>query len=168
MHAVAGATRPRVLWEDAIIALSTREGWGKGQPAERHAALTPAFVDAMLRSALFLIAASLCLASAAHANDPQAATATTIDAARQAQLIRMVRQDCGSCHGIQLTGGLGPAITREQMADFPFDSLVAVIYNGRPGTAMPGWKTMISEADAHWIAHQLQAGFPLEAGRTAP
>ena len=87
---------------------------------------------------------------------------------RQAQLIRMVRQDCGSCHGIQLTGGLGPALTRDRMADFPYDSLVAVIYNGRPGTPMPGWKTMISEADAHWIARQLQAGFPIEAPRIAP
>ena len=42
-----------------------------------------------------------------------------IDGARQSQLIRMVRQDCGSCHGIQLTGGLGPALTRDRMADFP-------------------------------------------------
>ncbi|WP_298432757.1 cytochrome c [Ottowia sp.] len=92
-------------------------------------------------------------------------SSTAIDAARQTQLIRMVRQDCGSCHGIQLTGGLGPALTRDRMADFPFDSLVAVIYNGRPGTPMPGWKTMMSEADARWIAQQLQAGFPLDTGR---
>ncbi len=83
---------------------------------------------------------------------------------RQAQLIRMVRQDCGSCHGIRLTGGLGPALSRERMLDIPFDSLLATIYNGRPGTPMPGWKSMISEADATWIAHQLQAGFPLESG----
>ena len=91
-----------------------------------------------------------------------------IDGARQSQLIRMVRQDCGSCHGIQLTGGLGPALTRDRMADFPLDSLVAVIYHGRPGTPMPGWKSMISEADAHWIARQLQTGFPLEVDKTAP
>lgn len=84
-------------------------------------------------------------------------------AERQARLIRMVRQDCGSCHGIQLTGGLGPALTRELMAEIPHDTLFAVIYNGRPGTAMPGWKTMLSEADAHWIARQLQQGFPAES-----
>ena len=87
---------------------------------------------------------------------------------RAAQLVRMVRQDCGSCHGIQLTGGLGPALTRDRMADFPLDSLVAVIYQGRPGTPMPGWKSMISEADATWIAQQLQLGFPLEAGKVQP
>ena len=91
-----------------------------------------------------------------------------IDGARQSQLIRMVRQDCGSCHGIQLTGGLGPALTRDRMADFPLDSLVAVIYQGRPGTPMAGWKSMISEADATWIAQQLQLGFPLEAGKVQP
>ena len=107
---------------------------------------------------------SLVLALAASAAGAQG----TPDPDRAAQLVRMVRQDCGSCHGIQLTGGLGPALTRDRMADFPLDSLVAVIYHGRPGTPMPGWKSMISEADAHWIARQLQTGFPLEADKTAP
>ncbi|MDO5692652.1 MAG: cytochrome c [Pseudomonadota bacterium] len=123
----------------------------------------------MLRIASLLIAACAFLTTAGHARDLKTEVPTeSVDAARQTQLVRMVRQDCGSCHGIQLTGGLGPALTRERMADFPYDSLVAVIYNGRPGTPMPGWKTMISEADAHWIARQLQDGFPLEAARTAP
>ena len=96
------------------------------------------------------------------------AQATGTPPERQRELVRMVRQDCGSCHGIQLTGGLGPALTRDRMADFPLDSLVAVIYQGRPGTPMPGWKSMISEADATWIAQQLQLGFPLEAGKVQP
>jgi len=82
--------------------------------------------------------------------------------ARQAELVHMVRQDCGSCHGIKLTGGLGPALTQDAMRAIPHDSLVSTIVHGRPGTPMPGWKTMISEADAAWIAQQLQAGFPLE------
>ncbi len=89
-------------------------------------------------------------------------------AAHQAKLVRMVRQDCGSCHGIQLTGGLGPALTRDRMIEIPLDSLIATIYHGRPGTAMPGWKSMVSEADANWIARQLQAGFPLESGTVRP
>lgn len=41
------------------------------------------------------------------------------DASRSRELVRMVRQDCGSCHGMRLTGGLGPALTREALADFP-------------------------------------------------
>ena len=92
-----------------------------------------------------------------------AQTAAEPDPARQARLVRMVRQDCGSCHGLQLTGGLGPALTRDTMAPLPLDSLAATIYHGRPGTPMPGWKSLVSEADARWIARRLQAGFPLES-----
>lgn len=82
------------------------------------------------------------------------------DAARQKELVRMVRQDCGSCHGLQLTGGLGPALTRDALADKPLDSMAATIYSGRAGTPMAPWKAMLSEADALWIAQQLMAGFP--------
>ena len=81
-------------------------------------------------------------------------------AQRQQELVRMVRQDCGSCHGLRLTGGLGPALTREALADKPLDSLAATIYGGRPGTPMAPWKAMVNEAEALWIAQQLMAGFP--------
>lgn len=80
----------------------------------------------------------------------------------QLHLVRMVRQDCGSCHGMQLTGGLGPPLTSASLANLPLDSVIATIYHGRPGTPMPGWKNMISEADARWIAEQLRNGFPTE------
>ena len=82
--------------------------------------------------------------------------------ARQQELIRIVRQDCGACHGMRLTGGLGPALTPDVMADKPLDSMVATIVHGRPGTPMPGWKPMLSDADARWIAEQLARGFPDE------
>lgn len=99
----------------------------------------------------------LCLASALavpplHAGEP--------DGARQRVLMHMVRQDCGSCHGMRLTGGLGPPLTPAAMADVPLDSLVATIYHGRPGTPMPPWSAMLSEAEARWIALRLQQGFP--------
>lgn len=81
-------------------------------------------------------------------------------AQRQQELVRMVRQDCGSCHGLRLTGGLGPALTREALADKALDSLAATIYGGRPGTPMAPWKAMVNEAEALWIAQQLMAGFP--------
>ena len=119
----------------------------------------------MPRNSLLLIAACAVLTSAAAAKDLKSgASDTVLPAERQTQLVRMVRQDCGSCHGIQLTGGLGPALTRERMADMPLDSLIAVIYHGRPGTPMPGWKTMLSEPEASWIAQRLQTGFPLDQG----
>ena len=82
---------------------------------------------------------------------------------RQQTLVRMVRQDCGACHGLHLTGGLGPALTREALADKPLAALVATTLHGRPGTPMPGWNSLLSEADALWIAQQLQAGFPNES-----
>ena len=85
------------------------------------------------------------------------------EATRSAGVVRMVRQDCGSCHGMRLTGGLGPALTREALADFPLDSLAAVIFHGRPGTPMPPWKAMLSEPEARWVAQRLLQGFPEES-----
>ncbi len=90
----------------------------------------------------------------------QAALAQGVPPARQTELVRMVRQDCGSCHGMRLTGGLGPALTREALADKPPASMAATIFHGRPGTPMPGWRAMLSETEAQWIAEQLVAGFP--------
>lgn len=80
--------------------------------------------------------------------------------ARQKTLIHMVRQDCGSCHGMRLTGGLGPALTPASLADWPDDSLVATILHGRPGTAMPPWQAFLSENEAGWIVARLKHGFP--------
>jgi cytochrome c55X len=84
------------------------------------------------------------------------------DAARQGELVRMVRQDCGSCHGMRLTGGLGPPLDAARLASWPLESLVATIHQGRPGTPMPGWSRLLSLADSQWIAEQLQRGFPQE------
>lgn len=87
---------------------------------------------------------------------------------RQAALVRMVRQDCGSCHGMRLTGGLGPALTREALAGLPEQALAATIYHGRPGTAMPPWRALLDEHEALWIARRLAQGFPEETRRSAP
>jgi cytochrome c55X len=96
----------------------------------------------------------------------QAATAQSVPVTRQIELVRMVRQDCGSCHGMRLTGGLGPALTRDALAEKPPSAMAATIFHGRPGTPMPGWRAMINEAEALWIAEQLAAGFPEERRRT--
>ncbi|MEO8013686.1 cytochrome c [Polaromonas sp.] len=88
--------------------------------------------------------------------------AFALDADHEQSLIRMVRQDCGSCHGMRLTGGLGPALTRQALAGKPVEALAATIYHGRPGTPMPPWRAMLSADDAQWIASQLVAGFPEE------
>jgi cytochrome c55X len=106
----------------------------------------------MKRPLVFL--ASLLLAGAAPAAEP--------DAARQRELVRLVRQDCGSCHGMQLTGGLGMPLTAAALKDRPFEGLVATVVYGRPGTAMPPWQSIVSEPEAEWIVRQLMNGFPEE------
>jgi cytochrome c55X len=90
------------------------------------------------------------------------ATAAEPSPDRQRELIHLVRQDCGSCHGMQLTGGLGLPLTPQALKDRPFEGLVATIYYGRPGTAMPPWKSIITEPEAEWIVRQLMMGFPEE------
>ena len=81
---------------------------------------------------------------------------------RARDLVRMVRQDCGSCHGLRLTGGLGPALLPETLRDKAVDSLRYTVLLGRPGTPMPPWNAFMSEAEADWIVRQLMQGFPEE------
>ena len=83
-------------------------------------------------------------------------------AERQRELVRLVRQDCGSCHGMTLKGGLGPPLTPEALRDKPAASLVATVLMGRPGTPMPPWQRFVTPAEAEWIVARLQDGFPLE------
>jgi cytochrome c55X len=94
-----------------------------------------------------------------------ATAADGVDAGRQSELVRMVRQDCGSCHGMRLTGGLGVPLTAAALRDKPEESLIATVIHGRPGTAMPPWQALLSAAEARWIVDRLLAGFPEEAPR---
>lgn len=84
------------------------------------------------------------------------AGATEIGDTRAAELERLVIQDCGSCHGLTLRGGLGRPITRDLMQHYDRDVLRDIILDGIPGTAMPPWRPLMSEADALWIADYLQ------------
>ena len=70
-------------------------------------------------------------------------------------LERLVLQDCGSCHGLTLKGGLGPDIRPESLVHYEADVLMSVILDGIPGTAMPPWRPLITEDEAAWIADYL-------------
>lgn len=70
-------------------------------------------------------------------------------------LERLVKQDCGSCHGLTLRGGLGPDIRPQALGHYKAEGLAAVILDGVPGTAMPPWRPLLSEAEAAWIADYL-------------
>ncbi|WP_017905162.1 c-type cytochrome [Pseudomonas asplenii] len=82
------------------------------------------------------------------------------DSRRQAQLEHLLTQDCGACHGLHMTGGLGPELTRTALAGKSRDSLVATVALGRPGTAMPGWAPLLSDADIRWLVDLLLKGYP--------
>ena len=89
---------------------------------------------------------------------PSAAVRADIPVARQQSLRYLLAQDCGSCHGLTLQGGLGPALTREALAGKPAELLRAVILHGRPGTPMAPWQPFMSEAEAEWLVQQLLEG----------
>jgi len=80
--------------------------------------------------------------------------------ARRAELLHLVRQDCGSCHGLTLKGGLGPSLEPAALAEKDAEQMQFVILHGRRGTAMPPWSTFVSEAEARWIVEQLRKGLP--------
>ncbi len=80
------------------------------------------------------------------------------DAPDADRLLRLVHQDCGSCHGMTLKGGLGPDLRRETLADWDAEGLAWVILDGVPGTAMPPWRGLVTEAEARWIADYLLTG----------
>ncbi len=86
------------------------------------------------------------------------AGAAPLSAARQTELRDLVLEDCGSCHGLHLTGGLGPALTRAALADRPLALVAATIRDGRAGTPMPPWKPLLSDTEIDWIAHFLKDG----------
>ena len=73
-------------------------------------------------------------------------------------LQRLVVQDCGSCHGLTLKGGLGPDIRPQSLQHYDPDILRGVILDGIPDTPMPPWRPLLTEAEADWIADYLLTG----------
>ncbi|MEZ5777428.1 MAG: cytochrome c [Paracoccaceae bacterium] len=75
---------------------------------------------------------------------------------RADRLERMVIQDCGSCHGLTMKGGLGSPLTPDRLAHAEPEGLALIILDGVPGTAMPRWRPILSEEEALWIAEYLK------------
>jgi cytochrome c55X len=80
--------------------------------------------------------------------------------ARQAELLNLVRQDCGSCHGLRLEGGLGLPLTPQSLGGKSPEALKQTILYGRGGTPMPPWNPFLTEAEAGWIVDILLKGLP--------
>jgi cytochrome c55X len=79
---------------------------------------------------------------------------------RQQALIQFLKQDCGSCHGMTLRGGLGPALLPKSLADKSDEQLVTTLLKGRPGTTMPPWESFLSRDEAVWLVAQLRTNAP--------
>jgi cytochrome c55X len=79
---------------------------------------------------------------------------------RRAELVDLVRQDCGACHGLTLKGGLGPSLEPRTLADKDAEVLTFVVLHGRRGTAMPPWRAHLTDEEARWIVESLKKGLP--------
>jgi cytochrome c55X len=97
------------------------------------------------------LALSLTLTLPCHA-------AETPSPERQTELQNLLVQDCGSCHGLKMRGGLGPALLPDALSSRSPDYLTATILHGRPGSAMPPWRDLLTPAEARWIADRLLDG----------
>jgi cytochrome c55X len=89
-----------------------------------------------------------------------AAAAADPAPARRAELLHLVRQDCGSCHGLTMKGGLGPSLEPAALAGKDAEMLRFVVLHGRRGTPMPPWSAHLTEPEAQWIVDQLKKGLP--------
>ncbi len=81
-----------------------------------------------------------------------------LSAERAAQLRNLLIQDCGSCHGLKMRGGLGPALLPDRLSSRAPEYLTTVILHGKPGSAMPPWRNLLTPAEARWIAERLLEG----------
>lgn len=79
---------------------------------------------------------------------------------RKAELMHLVRQDCGSCHGLRMEGGLGLPLTPAALEGKDAEGLKFTILQGRYGTTMPPWSPFMNEAEAGWIVEMLMKGLP--------
>jgi cytochrome c55X len=88
------------------------------------------------------------------------ADAAGLDDERRGELDHLLRHDCGSCHGLSMQGGLGPALTPARMQERSDAYLRAAIRDGIPGTAMPPWGPLLSDADIAYLAATLREKQP--------
>jgi len=81
-----------------------------------------------------------------------------LSSAQQADLTRLLKHDCGSCHGMRLTGGLGPPLTARALSNKSPDVLRAAIWDGRPAAGMPSWQGILSQQEVDWLVEKLLEG----------
>ena len=88
----------------------------------------------------------------------QGTAAAPLSDTRKAEIGHIVQQDCGSCHGLTLKGGLGPSLDPARLKQYSSGFLETTILHGRPGTPMPPWGALLTTDEIHYIATQLRSG----------
>ena len=111
-------------------------------------------MQALDRIAVAAAALLMLVAPAALADSPAGAPSKS----RQSELLYRLRQDCGSCHGYTLKGGLGPSLLPAALRGKDDDTLVHVILYGMPGRPMPPWKFEVSRDEAFWLVREMKKG----------
>lgn len=96
-----------------------------------------------------LLVLALCLQCAS------ASLAETVSPQRQEELVYLLRQDCGSCHGMTLKGGLGPSLLPDALEGKPDEYLRQVIAKGVPETAMPPWENILRPEEINFLLEYL-------------
>lgn len=80
---------------------------------------------------------------------------------RQKELVYIIQQDCGSCHGMNLKGGLGPPLTSETLKTKSSEQLFDIISQGVAKTPMPSWIGILNNEEIKWIVTRLQSNTSL-------
>lgn len=91
---------------------------------------------------------------------PLSAARSEPDAAAKVRLTHLLVQDCGSCHGLTLQGGLGKPLLPENVSDRSVEVLAEIILDGIAGTPMPPWRGLITDDEALFLAATLKKGLP--------
>jgi cytochrome c55X len=101
-----------------------------------------------------MAAALVVLAMAA----PAAASSNDLPDVRLTELRAFLEQDCGSCHGLTRRGGLGSPLTPEALAERTDADLARTIRDGVPGTPMPPWGPLLTDAEVNALVRMLREG----------
>ena len=89
---------------------------------------------------------------------PLTPVSAALDTARQAELLYLLKHDCGSCHGMTRKGGLGPPLLPGNLRDRPPMLMENTVLDGRPGTPMPPWRGLLTEQEVHWLLEAMRRG----------
>ncbi|HEY4665494.1 MAG TPA: cytochrome D1 domain-containing protein [Comamonas sp.] len=66
------------------------------------------------------------------------------------------QQHCASCHGVQRTGAMGPALLPESLARLPKGTALEVIAQGRAATQMPAFADILSASEITALANYIR------------